>query len=95
MKVIKHPVISELPSADLAAPGIIRTPRGANPVNAGNAGHRETRPMQPMANPRVKHPKLNKESWVTSYAQARTEPRMARPKARTARSRRQARDKRR
>jgi hypothetical protein len=91
MKILKHPVISEVPSDDMPAPGIIRAPRGTNPVNASKSGKRETTPLEPLATPRMKHPKLNKESWTTSYAQSRSEPRMARPKARMRRQRRERR----
>lgn len=88
MKILKHPVISVIPSDDMPAPGIIRAPRGANPVNSGTGGTRETLPLEYSANPRMKHPKLNKDPWPVSYAQARTEPRMARPKARARRDKR-------
>lgn len=88
MKILTHPVISVIPSDDMPAPGIIRAPRGANPVNSGTGGKRETLPFEYSASPRVKHPKLNKDSWSMSYAQARTEPRMARPKARARRQKR-------
>lgn len=88
MKILTHPVISVIPSDDMPAPGIIRAPRGANPVNSGTGGKRETLPLSYSADVRFKHPKLNKDSWSTSYAQPRTEPRMARPKARARRERR-------
>lgn len=88
MKILHYKVASELPSQDIPAPGVPRMTRGANPVNATQSGKRETMPLDIMANPRMKHPKLNKESWSTSYAQARSEPRMSRTKARAKRQRR-------
>lgn len=91
---VSYPVISVLPSENMPDPGIPRQMRGANPVNATSQGKRETAPLEAMAPPRVKHPKLNTEGWYTSYAQARTEPSMSRPKSRYNRNKRTRNDKR-
>jgi hypothetical protein len=51
----------------------------ANPYGAGG-NHRTMAPLSESANPRVMHPKINRESWATSYAQARTQPGTAQAK---------------
>jgi hypothetical protein len=78
---VNYAMVSTLPSDEFPAPGIIRTPRGANPVNATQTGHRETAPISANATPRVKNPAINVEPWSTSYAQSRSEPKMARKKS--------------
>lgn len=87
-----YPTYSVVQSEDMAAPGIIRAERGANPVNT--PGNRETAPLELSATPRTKHPKLNREPWTTSYAQSRDEPKTARPKSRYRRSKRTRQEKR-
>ena len=89
-----YPTYSVVPSEELQAPGIIRQQRGANPVNTSDSGHRETAPLEAMATPRVKHPKLNREPWSTTYAQSRHEGKTQRPKTRYRRQRRQQRERR-
>lgn len=74
-------VTSVLPTEELPAPGVIRAVRGSNPVNASPKIAREMAPMEDMATARVKHPKLNGTGWNTEYAQARDEPKTARPKS--------------
>lgn len=86
---VPYQMYSVLPSEELQAPGVIRQERGANPVNTSKTGHRETAPLEAMATPRVKHPKLNREPWSTTYAQSRSEGMTERPKSRYRRQRRQ------
>jgi len=90
---VGYPVYSVLPSPEQPYPGIIRASRGANPTNA--PGNRETAPLQLNATPRVKHPAINVEPWSRFYAQAREEPRTARPKSRKNKIRRERNEKRR
>lgn len=91
---VGYSTLSILPSDNMPDPGVIRAPRGTNPVNATQAGHRETAPLAAGATPRVMHPALNNESWSRSYAQSRSEPKMARPKSRYRRSKRTSNDRR-
>lgn len=70
---------STLPSPELPDPGVVRAPRGTNPVNASNDGitKRTMQPLAPQANPRIQNPAINTTPWVTSYAQSRSQPKSA------------------
>lgn len=84
---------SQLPVQELPDPGVIRAPRGANPVNADNKGatKRLTMPLSPQANPRIMNPAINTSPWATSYAQSRSQPKSATMKSAKNRRKRQAR----
>jgi hypothetical protein len=75
---VNYATASLLPSDTTPDPGIIRAPRGSNPVGPG--GGREMAPLADSATPRVKHPAINSAPWSTSYAQPREEPKSARTK---------------
>lgn len=66
---------SKLPSPEMPDAGVVRAPRGSNPVNADNKGatQRIMMPLAPVANPRIMNPTLNTSPWSTSYAQARSQ----------------------
>lgn len=83
---------STLPSPDLPTPGVIRAPRGTNPVNANNDGitKRQTQPLAPQANPRIQNPAINVTPWATSYAQSRSQPKNATMKSKYRSKKRQA-----
>lgn len=89
---VKSGVLSStLPVQTLPDPGVIRAPRGTNPVNASQTGNRPPSPLAPTANPRIQNPAINTTPWTTSYAQSRTQPANARMKSASNASKRKAR----